>query len=226
MVKVYFADTGVLNSDALFSEFYNRISKTRQEKIDRLRFQKDRNLSLGVSLLLNAGLLEYGLCEKDMTYLTSENGKPFFKDHPEICFNLSHSGTKVMAVFSDREVGCDVEKKTEANQAAAKRFFTKEEYETLTALSDPALQTDLFFRIWTRKESFVKALGRGFSLSPNAFAVADPKIKDPATGKNFAFLDCDLFADYFASVCVESPEEDMQSVRLCKKEIDFLRKEV
>lgn len=95
----------------------------RQEKIERLRYAADRRLSLGAGLLLDQGLKRFGLRERTEAFGTVENGKPCLLHHPEIQFNLSHSGSMVMAAFASCPVGCDVEKKQKARMDVAKRFF-------------------------------------------------------------------------------------------------------
>ena len=53
-------------------------------------------------------------------------------------------------------------------QQVAKRFFTPVEQEWLS--KRPAEE---FFRLWTRKESFTKALGKGLTLPLDSFSALD-----------------------------------------------------
>nr|XP_027065333.1 uncharacterized protein LOC113691406 [Coffea arabica] len=48
----------------------------------------------------------------------------------------------------------------------AQRYFSKHEVQVLSAISDPQLQQQEFIKLWTLKEAYVKALGRGFSDAP------------------------------------------------------------
>ncbi|KAK9290271.1 hypothetical protein L1049_008438 [Liquidambar formosana] len=48
----------------------------------------------------------------------------------------------------------------------ARRYFSPEEVEFLTSISDPEVQRQEFIKLWTLKEAYVKALGRGFSAAP------------------------------------------------------------
>nr|GEZ06141.1 holo-ACP synthase [Tanacetum cinerariifolium] len=73
-------------------------------------------------------------------------------------------------------IGVDVEekKRTMKNKilSFAKRYFTNEEMEVLRAISDPEVQRQEFIKLWTLKEAYVKALGRGFSGAPfNTFTL-------------------------------------------------------
>ncbi len=108
---------------------------------------------------------------QDAIILKTEAGKPYFADYPQFFFNLSHSaGTGVCAV-SDAPCGVDVEYVRVLRQAIVRRFFTHEEQCFLR--TQPQEQV---FRLWTRKESFVKALGRGLTLDLRRFSVLDTQL--------------------------------------------------
>jgi 4'-phosphopantetheinyl transferase len=95
-------------------------------------------------------------------------GKPYLPDRPGIHYNISHSGTYGVCALSDAPVGVDVELVRPLRRAVAQRFFTDVEQEFL-AQRPP----EEFFRLWTRKESFTKALGKGLSLPLNSFSVLE-----------------------------------------------------
>ena len=148
----------------------SRLSLKRQEKINRLRFDADRRLSLGAGLLLDQGLRRFGLREQTEAFGTVENGKPCLLHHPKIQFNLSHSGSMVMAAFSSCPVGCDVERKQKARMDVAKRFFAPEEQKLLREAKTTKEQDALFGRLWTLKESYLKVEGRGMAMPLNSFS--------------------------------------------------------
>ena len=99
----------------------------------------------------------------DLLFKKGAHGKPELsgKHAGKIHFNLSHSGDQLALIFSvDSPVGIDIEKIHPVKKRAriAERFFHPEE----TRLLREASSTDseiLFFRYWTMKEAFVKALG-------------------------------------------------------------------
>ena len=53
----------------------------------------------------------------------------------------------------------------------AKRFFSETEYDFLSGKNTEEEKTVSFYRIWTLKESYVKALGEGLSIPLNAFDI-------------------------------------------------------
>lgn len=92
------------------------------------------------------------------------NGKPYIKGG--VYFNLSHSEEYVALAVCSSEVGVDIELVRPYSAAVAKKCYTAEEREWLTKSDDRA-----FYKLWTGKESIMKATGMGFSLSPESFSV-------------------------------------------------------
>ena len=154
-----------------FDRLAATLSVMRQEKIRSFRYDKGRQLSLGAGLLLDYGLRQYGLRERKVKILTGPYGKPYLADYPGIRFSLSHSGTRVMAAFSEAEIGCDVEKLAAANDKVAGRFFAAHEKAALAGCEGEAERTALFYRIWTRKESYLKMTGEGMHVPLDSFSV-------------------------------------------------------
>ncbi len=93
-------------------------------------------------------------------------GKPYLADHPELVFNLSHSGSAfLIAAGNNCQLGVDLEQcKPRADfPALVKKCFAEQEIEHWNRLPEDQKKTE-FYRFWTRKEAFVKAAGRGLAL--------------------------------------------------------------
>jgi 4'-phosphopantetheinyl transferase len=77
------------------------------------------------------------------------------------------------AVAWDRAVGCDLEWQDEglASRETADRLFSARERADLHRLA-PGQWIEGFYNCWTRKEAFVKALGRGLSHPLDSFDVS------------------------------------------------------
>ena len=168
-VKIYQLDVTKFEDPQCFQKHYAMLSKGRQKKIDAYRVDNAKRLSLGAGVLLERGLRKYNICERDVKIKTGENGKPYLEEYPEIHFNLSHSGNMVFAVFSDREVGCDIEEIGKPQEKLAERFFCPEEYEHLMKIEDEHKRCEEFYRLWTLKESFMKVTGLGMKLPLDSF---------------------------------------------------------
>ena len=203
-VKIYFADVSCLEDGSLFEKYLSQASVERRERIFRLRFGRDRRLSLGAASLLSRVLAEAGI-EEGAAIAYGEHRKPYLKDHPEVRFNLSHSGTLVMCAVSDSDVGCDVQTVGEAPLRIAKRFFSEEERERLFGVPETERDGE-FCRIWTLKESYLKATGRGFTSPAGEFSVVDRKGRTALrqSADTFRYTLREVFAadGYRAAYCV------------------------
>ena len=139
------------------------VGTERRKKVIRYRMPDDRKRSLGAGLIIRKILSENELSEDSLKY--SENGKPFADN---LFFNVSHAGDYVVGVFSDREVGCDIEKIVDAPLGVADRFFHLKEAEYIKSAED---KNKAFFTLWTLKESYMKMTGRGMDLPLDSFEV-------------------------------------------------------
>jgi len=105
---------------------------------------------------------------------TAEKGKPYLADHPEIRFNLSHSGCWAMvAVTRGREVGVDIEciRADRSSEDIAKRFFAPAEVRALNGTPEHS-RVQAFFACWSRKEAYIKARGEGLGIPLDSFEVS------------------------------------------------------
>lgn len=108
---------------------------------------------------------------------TGLHGKPQVAG---IEFNLSHSGDLVVYAISDRPIGIDIERiRSMELSGIIQRFFTSNEFATWQKLP-PSEQSAAFFRTWTVKEAYLKAIGTGLYTPLSAVEVSmdskNPKI--------------------------------------------------
>ncbi len=125
-----------------------------------------------------------------------------------VYFNISHSKNVWCVIFSDRPCGVDAECPKERNvEKIAGRFFSPKE----TELVEKDTAGDLFYRIWTRKESYVKFLGVGFSEGYSSYDMAD--CSGLLQEKEGAFFqEIREIPDCFLCVCSEKKEP----VEICR----------
>lgn len=162
------------------------LSQDECEKADRYKFEKNKNDYITARAILRKILGYYLTIEPEkIRFSYNPYGKPYLnlennKNH--LYFNLSHSGDLVLYIFSsDYEVGIDVEKLhcIDDFQNIAKGFFSEAEY--LKLISLPHFQRqDAFFKCWTRKEAFIKAIGNGLSYPLDQFEVTLLPDESPA----------------------------------------------
>lgn len=176
-MRVLITNISPLRDAALYEELLRYVSAERQEKIARCGKQQDRMRSLAAGLLLEYGLRSMGCSllplvpETETVHLVCGTyGKPELSGGAGVHFNLSHAGDYAAAVFDEGEVGIDVEQVRRVNVNVMRRQFTAEENAYL--LSEP----DAFLRLWTRKESYCKAVGEGLHLPLSSFDVLEDQV--------------------------------------------------
>ena len=121
------------------------------------------------------GFYNIGYTE-EMTEIT-EQGKPYLADYPDVHFNLSHSDGITACIVENQECGIDCEKVREYRPNVIKRAFSEKEQALIE--SAPENERDmLFFTLWTLKEAYIKAIGKGLSFPMNEaeFIIEDGKI--------------------------------------------------
>jgi 4'-phosphopantetheinyl transferase len=107
-------------------------------------------------------------------FAVGRHGKPYlFGMSGAVRFNLSHSAERALLVVGlDRELGIDVEEMIPADhEGLAAAVFSTSERLALLRIA-PHCQKVAFYRGWTRKESFVKAVGHGLAFPLAAFDVS------------------------------------------------------
>lgn len=104
-------------------------------------------------------------------FITGDKGKP----HPEgfngTHFNVSHSGSWVVVATSTEAVGADVERIRKVPEGVAYRYFSEPEKQLLDQAGNETEKAHIFFTLWTLKESFLKAIGKGLTKSLSSFTV-------------------------------------------------------
>jgi 4'-phosphopantetheinyl transferase len=138
-----------------------RATKFRQTG-DRTRFIIGRGI-LRHLLSRYTGLAPSAICFSYNSY-----GKPTLRSSPSAApplqFNLSHSGGLALYGFTqEHPIGVDLEQHRPLDALAlAQSVFSESERAVLNPLP-PAEQLTQFLQLWTCKEAYVKATGRGLS---------------------------------------------------------------
>ena len=219
ITRVYIADISALKNAPVLELLLERVPEYRQKKVKSFKFEKGKMQSLGVGLLLQLACEEMGLGGADEHVAYGENGKPYLVDFPNVYFNLSHSGERVMGVISPFEVGCDVEIIKGDRGKLAERFFKPEESAWIKHFESLESQSEAFYRLWTLKECYMKVTGRGMSLMPDKFALhvdENERISLFHEGDRpeYTFREIDLHDGYRYAYCLKNDEKNApQEVR-------------
>lgn len=109
----------------------------------------------------------------DLLFSSGDQGKPRLVSAEGVEFNLSHSDDiALIGVTTGGEIGVDVEKirPVDDMQELAQRFFCPAESEDLNSVAAEQ-RREAFFRCWTRKEAYLKAIGDGLRTPLDSFRV-------------------------------------------------------
>lgn len=203
---------------SIIETLYGTLAADERERAGRFRFPEGRARFTAARGILRDILGRYtGADPASLQFGRQPSGKPFLLAGPgagKIQFNLSHSkGMGLYGVTLGRPVGVDVEsiRPDVEFSRIAERFFTSKEAVALR--NCPAdLQAAAFFRCWTRKEAFIKAIGEGLAFGLGNFEVSiepgDPDAllgvgADPAAVHRWHLADVEAPAGFAAAVAVE-----------------------
>ena len=168
---------GAVNIQFNLDDYYNRIQKLLPSdsilKAEKYHFTDDKKRSLAGEFLKRV-LISNSLKTRasDLHFITNEFNKPSVANLESIHFNLTHSGDWVVIAIDDQPVGIDIEKIQPKIPDVEKIAFTQEEIQQIYQIESQQLTTR-FFKQWTRKESYIKALGIGFSASLDKISILE-----------------------------------------------------
>lgn len=122
-------------------------------------------------------------------------GKPFLKDNP-VYFNLSHSEEYAILVVSTIPVGVDIEKVRDNFETSkiVNRFFCENEKDLV------GNNLEKFFEYWVRKESLIKAVGKGLGMGLDNLDVTEDLVSYENEKWHIQNLHLS-FSGYKAAVC-------------------------
>jgi len=175
-VQLWRVDLDAIRADE--SRWQKELSPDELIRASRFHFPADRQRFAASRALLRTILGGYLATEpKRLDFSYSNKEKPSLGPahaDTDVTFNVSHSGGIALLAFARRrEIGVDVEQ-VRSNfdvEAIARRFFSAHEQEQLAALANEE-KFEAFFRCWTRKEAYIKAVGEGLSLPLHQFDVS------------------------------------------------------
>ena len=153
--------------------FGELLSSSEHERLRRFRFadhQRRYQIGHGALRRILGGYLDRD--PREIAFRQGPRGKPYL-DGDGPFFNLSHSGKLALIGIAATELGLDVEKvrHLESLTQIAQRHFSDTEFGALERLHEADREL-AFYRCWTRKEAYIKALGEGLSMALDSFDVS------------------------------------------------------
>ena len=170
-VRLYALDSSELGEAAL-ARFAAALDAVESARAARFVFDKHRRRFIAAHGFLREVLArELDRQPAALDFELGAQGKPRVKN-ADLHFSLTHTGEHALVAVGNFELGLDAEEIRGARVDAplARRVMTAEEFETWSQAPREA-QVQAFFRLWSAKESVMKASGQGMSLGPDTFAV-------------------------------------------------------
>lgn len=202
------------------------LSPDECERAARFRFEHHRRRFIAARAALRVLIARtIGAHPSELRFGTGAYGKPFLHAGPLneagrlLRFNLSHSDAyAVVAMTSGSEVGVDIERVQPVAdwEHLTETVFSQAERAQLAALP-PEERLEGFFSGWTRKESYLKALGEGLHRPLADFDVTlapqPPRLLAvralPGELTRWSFSPIAAVDGYAGAVCVESPQHEI-----------------
>lgn len=169
-------------TDSASLKFCNALlSPDEQQQAQRFYFDRHRR-----RFLVTRGAIRWVLScyyeninPADWRFAKNSYGKPYtvnpaLPESPE--FNISHSGERIaIGVVGSTGIGIDIEAISRRREIIkiARRYFSSSEYGELCNLA-PDEQLGRFFDLWTLKEAYIKACGKGLAIPLGQFGFSFP----------------------------------------------------
>lgn len=153
----------------------------------------------GIDLLTEGILKEYSIKISSLDIAKADFGKPYLPQYPNIFFSISHCNGLAVCLISDSNCGVDCEKIRTSRDNVAHRIFSENELKVYEKKTGG--QKDIFFTaLWTLKEAYGKADGRGIAAMKYAEFYTDNGIICSSVPFRFRlFLD----GEYMIALCSE-----------------------
>lgn len=198
----------------MYSDYQAKINMSTQ---DILRIEKRQRRIDKKRSFIGRFLLQYALSKLDISpSVISEiewdkYHKPFIKSIYPLQFNISHSEQCVACAVALCNIGVDVEKidrsfLIEIDELV--EFFSFSEIEHLKEFSNPYMT---FFKIWTLKESVLKAKGTGFRFPANKINILNNPVSI-SNEKYYTFQK--ILNGYSCSIATDFPIKNIHFERV------------
>jgi 4'-phosphopantetheinyl transferase len=218
--QVHVWRTTLDQNKATILELSTLLAPDERRRAEKYHSAKDCNRFITARGVLRKILSSYlHVSPDELQFVYNECGKPALsidQNCRALNFNLSHSNDLALyAVAWGRSVGVDIEyiRKDFATIDIAEHFFSKDEVKSLKS-APIDLRTEAFFKCWSRKESYIKAIGMGVSYSLDGFTVSLAPDIAPALLKvdadelepnHWRMYDLEAAEGYAASLIIENP---------------------
>lgn len=207
MVEIYCMDIQEIKMSILDSEkILSAISSKKRTRVCSTQNPNHYIPSIIADLLVIKGVRDItGKTIKNVQYSYNEYGKPFLNPEIGVHFNITHSERFVIVAFSHYNIGIDIEKIRDINLKIVDQIFSAQEQEFLENVPQ-IKRLNYFYLIWTLKESYIKALGKGLSIPLQTFSVANKDHLFDCVGNEFSLISDMINKEYYLGLSINRNE--------------------
>jgi 4'-phosphopantetheinyl transferase len=152
------------------------LNPAEQKRVACFRDEEDAARFAAARLSVRTVLAGYlGIPAEEVQIETTPEGKPLLRRAlgTKLTFSTSCARERAfLAIARDQRVGVDVADRHTLPDVGslARHMLHPQEWHAIEMCDEP-LRSDLFLRLWTRKEAVVKLLGVGFRIPPESLCV-------------------------------------------------------
>lgn len=203
MITILVANIKEKISEEKLKIFETYLTSERVSKLKKFKFKEDYLRSLYGEILVRYLVnKKFFISNSQIKINYSKYGKPYIENLKNFQFNISHSGDWVVCAYGKENIGVDIEKIETAYLNISEMYFSKSEHKMLCEKSKNE-QNVYFYQLWTLKESYLKYMGKGLSVSLNSFSIIENNEKFYIKGleNNVILKQYKFNNDYIISVC-------------------------
>lgn len=198
-------------SEIDISKIKEYISKEKMIRVNKLVKNEDKIRGIYGELIIRKMIIDkIKINNSNINFGFNRYGKPYLKGREDIQFNVSHSGQYIVCCLDDKPSGIDVEKIIPIElKGIAESFLSLSEQNYIFGQNTLEESINRFYEIWTLRESFVKCVGRGLSISLNEFYIyfdkkGQIKVDIKEFDSNYFFKKILVDRQYIMSVCSQN----------------------
>ncbi|HEY4289638.1 MAG TPA: 4'-phosphopantetheinyl transferase superfamily protein [Puia sp.] len=207
-VEIHLCEFNKFLAEEQWRRYFALLSPGEQDRNRKYIRQQMQHSHLFGRLLLRNALIRHGYADDVLNSVRFSAGQKPFLDK-NIYFNISHSGRYVgCAISTDIEVGLDIEqKRADINRTDFPAIFSDNELHYLDLARDKA---DSFCNLWTRKESVIKANGKGIAIDLKEVDVLNENTI--VENKTWFLRNLELSSDYCMSLATSTDKYQLDMI--------------
>ncbi len=206
----YIALPGANTPASVYDQLLCLFDKDLQQYLSKKRNKNVQARSILAYAMLHKASMHLWNNSAPLSINFGTHGKPSLLGVPHWHIGISHSGDYIAVALSPKPIGIDIERiGSKQYMPIAQRFFSAQEVDYLQNLPIEK-QRASFYQLWTLKESYVKALGKGLKISLSSFAFEQqmdnqwqlhtPAQEDTAA-KAWHFQCLNILPNYSTAIC-------------------------